>query len=130
LSLGGYGTATCPLIAGNLVVVIRDRDEGSSLLAVDLRTGKKVWEPLVRIRMEALERPSPGRMPVWMKWSAGITRLKGYALKTGKRIGMVEGVPAFACTTPVTGEGCSTLEPGPMAKQTILADVGPVPRKA
>src|SRR5882724_6189908 len=44
LSLGGYGTATSPLIAGNLVVVSRDRDERSSLLAVDLRTGKKVWE--------------------------------------------------------------------------------------
>src|SRR5438874_7258232 len=44
LSLGGYGTATSPLMAGSLVVVSHDRDEGSSLLALDLRTGKKVWE--------------------------------------------------------------------------------------
>ncbi len=44
LSLGGYGTATCPLIAGNLVVISRDRDDASSVLAVDLRTGEKVWE--------------------------------------------------------------------------------------
>src|SRR5689334_12713319 len=35
LSLGGYGTATCPMIAGNLVIVCRDRDDASSLLAVD-----------------------------------------------------------------------------------------------
>src|SRR5438105_2783832 len=41
LSLGGYGTATSPLIVSNLVVVSRDRDEGSSLLALDLHTGKK-----------------------------------------------------------------------------------------
>src|ERR1041385_835383 len=44
LSLGGYGTGTCPMIADNLVIVSRDRDQESSLLAVDLRTGKKVWE--------------------------------------------------------------------------------------
>jgi len=50
-------------VAGNLVVVIRDRDEGSSLLAVDLRTGKKVWETARPDSHEALERPSPGRMP-------------------------------------------------------------------
>jgi len=29
LSLGGYGTATSPLISGNLVLVRRERDEGS-----------------------------------------------------------------------------------------------------
>src|ERR1043166_9107802 len=44
LSLGGYGTATSPVIAGDLVVVCLDRDDASSLLAVGLRTGKKVWE--------------------------------------------------------------------------------------
>src|ERR1700678_1160284 len=44
LSAGGYGTASSPLIAGNLVVVNRDQNEGSSLIAVDLRTGKTAWE--------------------------------------------------------------------------------------
>ena len=106
LSLGGYGTATSPLIAGNLVVVSRDRDEGSSLLAVDLRTGKKAWET---------PRPdSYGSFGTPITWKnenieevvvPGSLRLKGYALKTGKEDWMVEGVTAFACTTPVAGDG-------------------------
>ena len=106
LSLGGYGTATSPLMAGSLVVVSHDRDEGSSLLALDLRTGKKVWETA---------RPdSYGSFGTPITWRngdvdevvvPGSLRLKGYALKTGKEDWMVEGVPAFACTTPVAGEG-------------------------
>ena len=106
LSLGGYGTATSPLIAGNLVVISRDRDEGSSLLAVDLRTGRKVWETA---------RPdSYGSFGTPISWKnedveevvvPGSLRLKGYELKTGREDWMVEGVTAFACTTPVSGDG-------------------------
>src|SRR4051812_31079868 len=106
LSLGGYGTGTCPLIAGDLVVVSRDRDQESSLLAVDLRTGKKVWET---------GRPdSYGSFGTPIRWNnngvdevvvPGSLRLKGYALKTGKEDWMIEGVPAFACTTPVAVGG-------------------------
>jgi len=106
LSLGGYGTATSPLIAGNLVVVSRDRDEASSLLALDLQTGKIVWET---------PRPdSYGGFGTPIAWKnddveevvvPGSLRLKGYALKTGKEDWMVEGVSAFACTTPVAGAG-------------------------
>ncbi len=106
LSLGGYGTATSPLIAGGLVVVSRDRDEGSSLLAVDLRTGKKVWETA---------RPdSYGSFGTPIAWKnddveevvvPGSLRLKGYALKTGKEDWVVEGLTVFACTTPVAGDG-------------------------
>jgi outer membrane protein assembly factor BamB len=106
LSLGGYGTATSPLIAGNLVVVSRDRDEGSSVLALDLRTGKKVWETA---RPDSYG--SFGTPIVWMNDGVkevvvpGPLRLKGYALKTGTEDWMVEGVSGFACTTPVAGDG-------------------------
>ena len=105
LSLGGYGTATSPLIVGNLVVVCRDRDDQSSLLAVDVRTGKTVWETA---------RPdSYGSYGTPIRWQNGAVeevivpgslRLKGYALKTGKEDWMIEGVTAFACTTPVVGK--------------------------
>ncbi|HTL58033.1 MAG TPA: PQQ-binding-like beta-propeller repeat protein [Candidatus Limnocylindrales bacterium] len=106
LSLGGYGTATCPMIAGHLAIVSRDRDDASSLLAVDLRTGKKAWET---------PRPdsygSFGTPIVWKNEQVeeivvpGSLRLKGYALKTGKEDWNIDGVTAFACTTPVTGDG-------------------------
>jgi outer membrane protein assembly factor BamB len=106
LSLGGYGTSTSPLIAGGLVVVSRDMDDKSSLLAVDLETGKKVWET---------PRPdsygSFGTPVLWKNEGVdqvvvpGSIRLKAYALKTGTEDWVVDGLTAFACTTPVAGDG-------------------------
>jgi outer membrane protein assembly factor BamB len=106
LSLGSYGTATSPLILGKLVVAIHDRDEESVLLAVDLRSGKKVWET---------PRPDSyggfGSPVAWKNGDVdevvvpGCLRLKGYAVKTGKEDWMVDGISAFPCTTPVVGEG-------------------------
>jgi outer membrane protein assembly factor BamB len=105
LSLGGYGTATSPLIAGSLVVVSRDRDDASSLLAVDVRTGRKVWET---------PRPdSYGSFGTPILWKndgveevvvAAALRLKGFSLKTGKEDWAVEGTSAYVCTTPVIGD--------------------------
>jgi outer membrane protein assembly factor BamB len=106
LSGGGYGTTASPLIAGNLVVVNRDQDEGSSLLAVDLRTGKTAWETP---RPDA--HGSFGTPILWRNngveevITPGSLRLKGYALKTGVEDWLVQGTAAFACTTPVAGDG-------------------------
>jgi outer membrane protein assembly factor BamB len=106
LSLGGYGTATSPLIAGNLVLVSRDRDQQSSLLALDLQTGEKVWETP---RPDAYG--SFGTPIFWQNNDVeevvlpGSLRLKGYAIKTGKEDWVIDGTTAFACTTPVVGDG-------------------------
>jgi outer membrane protein assembly factor BamB len=106
LSLGNYGTATCPLIAGNIVVVNHDQDEHSSLLAVDLETGKTVWET-----PRPFSQGSFGTPVLWQNGSVdqvvvpGSLILNGYSLSTGKEDWRVEGVTAFACTTPVVGEG-------------------------
>jgi len=106
LSLGGYGTASSPVISGDRVVVSRDRDEASSLLALSLATGEKVWEA---------PRPdsygSFGTPIIWKNGDVeevvmpGSLRLRGYALKTGNQDWTVEGVAPFVCTTPVEGEG-------------------------
>ena len=103
---GGFGSGTSPIIAGNLVVLNRDQNQGSTLLAVDLRTGKKIWETA---RPEA--RGSFGTPIVWRNNAAeevvmpGSIRLQGYDLKTGKERWRVEPVSAFVCTTPVSGDG-------------------------
>jgi outer membrane protein assembly factor BamB len=105
-SAGGYGTASSPLIAGNLVVINRDQNEGSTLLAVDLRSGKTAWEIP---RLDA--RGSFGTPILWRNSgideviTPGSLRLKGYALKTGKEDWVIEGTAPFACTTPVVGDG-------------------------
>jgi len=106
LSAGGYGTASSPLLAGNLVVINRDQNQGSSLLAVDLRTGKTVWETP---RPEAYG--SFGTPILWRNKDVeevitpGSLRLKGYALSTGVEDWLIQGTASFACTTPVVGDG-------------------------
>jgi len=103
---GGFGSGTSPLIAGKLVVLNRDQDENSSLLAVDLATGKTVWEAQ---RSDAWG--SFGTPILWKNDGVeeivmpGSVRLKGYALRTWKERWVVDGMVGFACTTPVVGDG-------------------------
>jgi outer membrane protein assembly factor BamB len=106
LSGGGFGSGTSPIISGKLVLLNRDQDENSSLLAVDINTGQTVWETA---RPDAIG--SFGTPIVWNNSGAsevimpGSIQLKGYDLKTGKERWVVNGVVGFACTTPVTGDG-------------------------
>ncbi len=103
---GGFGSGTSPIIAGNLVLLNRDQDQNSSLLALDLRTGKTVWETA---RPDATG--SFGTPILWQNHgqtevvTPGSLLLKGYELKTGRERWVVEGVTTFACTTPVAGDG-------------------------
>jgi outer membrane protein assembly factor BamB len=103
---GGFGSGTSPIIAGKLVLLNRDQDRDSSLLAVDLETGKTVWETP---RPDA--RGSFGTPIVWHNAGvdevvlAGSLCLKGFDLKTGVERWVVQGITGFVCTTPVVGGG-------------------------
>src|SRR5258708_38001895 len=84
MSGGGFGTGTSPIIAHNRVLLNRDQDENSSLLAVDLVTGDKSWETA---------RPDAGgSFGTPILWDdagvdeiimPGSLQLKAYSLKTG-----------------------------------------------
>ncbi len=106
LSGGSFGTGTSPIIVGNRVLLNRDQDQGSSLLAVDLETGKTVWETP---RPDAVG--SFGTPIFWQNEGvdevvlAGSLRIKGYDLKTGAERWVVDGITGFVCTTPVIGDG-------------------------
>jgi len=106
LSPGGYGTTTSPLISGELVIVNHDQDLDSSLLAVNLDSGKKVWQTP---RPDA--EGSFGTPVVWQNQGVaevvvpGSLRIKGYDLKTGKEDWMVDGTASYSCTTPLAAEG-------------------------
>jgi outer membrane protein assembly factor BamB len=105
ISGGGFGSGTSPALVGNLIVLNRDQDGGkSSLLAVDLATGKTVWEAP---RPDAI-----GSFGTPIVWNSGMEivmpgtlQLKGYDLKTGHERWVVNGMVGFACTTPVAGDG-------------------------
>src|SRR6185295_8455421 len=98
---GGIGTGCSPLIAGGLVLVNRDQLKNCSLLAVDLRTGKKAWEAARPDVMQSFGTPI-----LWKNGGAdeivmsGSLKLKGYDLKTGAERWSLAGMPSFTCTTP------------------------------
>ena len=105
-TVGNYGSGGSPVIAGGRVLVNRDQYQGSSLVAVDLKTGAKVWEA---------SRPdvagSFGTPVLWRNAGvdevvlAGSARLRGYDLATGVERWVVEGITRFVCTTAVVGDG-------------------------
>src|SRR5687767_14599318 len=41
---GGFGSGTSPIIVGNKVILNRDQEGNSVIMAFDLETGRKVWE--------------------------------------------------------------------------------------
>ncbi|MGI9239586.1 MAG: PQQ-binding-like beta-propeller repeat protein, partial [Verrucomicrobiales bacterium] len=105
LSGGKYGTGTSPIIVGGRVILNRDQHRGSALLALDLETGKRLWET---------PRPdAAGSFGTPVHWEnaghdeivvAASGRLKGYDLKTGEERWHLNGITGFVCTTPVIGD--------------------------
>ena len=106
LSGGGFGTGTSPIIFHDRVLLNRDQDQNSLLMALDLASGKTVWET---------PRPdAAGSFGTPIVWSdsgveevvvPGSIQLKGYALRDGAERWVVDGMVGFACTTPVAGDG-------------------------
>jgi len=102
----GFGSGASPVIIENLVLINRDQMTGCSLLAVDLKTGKKVWEA---VRPDVSQ--SFGTPIFWKNGKAdevvmsGSLKLKAYDLKTGTERWSLAGMPSFTCTTPVLGNG-------------------------
>lgn len=106
ISGGRFGSGTSPIIAGEAVILNRDLESGSSVMAISLANGKTLWET-----PRPLARGSFGTPIVWNNngtrevVTPGSVRLNGYDLKTGAERWMFEGVCSFSCTTPVVGDG-------------------------
>jgi len=106
VTAGSFGSGASPFIAQGLVFVNRDQATDCSLLAVDLRSGKKAWEAVRPDVQQSFGTPiywnNDGADEIVM---SGALKLKGYDLKTGKERWSLAGMPSFTCTTPVLGEG-------------------------
>ena len=106
ISAGRYGTGTSPIIVGGRLLLSRDQHELSSLLALDLATGKKLWETP---RFDSTG--SFGTPAHWRNNSvdeivlAGPGRLRGYDLGSGAERWLIEGITNYVCTTPVVADG-------------------------
>ena len=102
---GGFGSGCSPAIVDGLVLVNRDQVTSCSLLAVDLKTGKKVWETARPDVSQSFGTPifwkNKGVNEVVM---SGSFKMKAYDLKTGAEHWSLAGMPSFTCTTPVVGD--------------------------
>src|SRR5207247_1977347 len=103
---GGFGTGCSPILAGELVIVNRLQRSEPCLLALDLRTGKTVWQ-----NREIEPTTSYSTPIIWERNGAsevimpGAAMLKGYSLQSGKEQWVVKETVNFPCTTPVAGAG-------------------------
>jgi outer membrane protein assembly factor BamB len=106
ISLNGSGTS--PVVMDGLVIVNRDQEEGkSSLLAVEARTGKTVWETPRPKFVSSYTTPI-----LWQRGTvkdvvlAGSLRVVGYNLKDGREQWSADGLESISvCPTPVIGDG-------------------------
>ena len=100
-----FGTGASPILVGDLLILNRDQDLGSELLALDRRTGKKVWRtdrsefrrgfatPFVWHHDGVEELIVPGSL-----W------LKSYNLKDGSERWTVSGTSRVPCSSPTAGD--------------------------
>jgi len=106
VTAGNFGSGTSPLIVGGRVILCRDQARGSSILAVDLKSGKQLWETS---RPDSLT--SYGSPILWRHGGgdeivmAGALTMKSYDVRTGVERWVMRGLPSYTCTTPVTGDG-------------------------
>ncbi len=101
-----FGTASSPIMAGGMLVLLRDTNEDSRLEAMDPKTGKTVWSvdrvgfdsgwstPVVR-QVEGVQ-----ELVVFGKWW-----LTGYDLRDGSERWAVPGLSDEPIVTPAMGEG-------------------------
>jgi outer membrane protein assembly factor BamB len=101
-----FGAGTSPILAGNLVFLVCDQDQGSFLLALDKYTGKQVW------RTERPEfRRSFSTPFVWQHEGneelvvPGSIWLRSYNLSDGKERWSYSGTSRVANSTPTAGDG-------------------------
>jgi outer membrane protein assembly factor BamB len=101
-----FGAGTSPILAGNLVVLVCDQDQGSFLLALDKYTGKQVW------RTERPEfRRSFSTPFVWRHDNEeelvvpGSIWLRSYNLSDGKERWSYCGTSRVANSSPTAGDG-------------------------
>ena len=124
----GLGTGTSPVLFRNTVIIQRDQDEKTSVVAAyDKTTGKEVWKT---------------SRPVSISWSTpvfaeangrtelvtnGSEHIIGYDAATGKELWRTTGVQSNAIHAPLVGNGLVIVTAGFPAKKIIAIRPGDQP---
>lgn len=109
LPITQHGASSSPVLAGDLMVILRDGDFDSHLLALNKGDGSVAWRT---------ERPDARRgfsTPLVMKESQsstkvalvtpGTLRVATYDSGTGRELWTVRGLPNEMCSSPIFGDG-------------------------
>lgn len=101
-----WGSASSPVLYGNMLLLNLDTDADDFLLAVDKATGKTIWQTSRAGATRSWATP--------MIWNAGgqdeivvsgSYRVKAYSPKDGKELWTVDGLTTWVTPTPVTAHG-------------------------
>jgi outer membrane protein assembly factor BamB len=99
---GAFGSGTSPIIVSNKVILNRDIQGNSAIMAFDLMSGNKLWETARPGAFTSYSTPV-----VWNQGArtdilvAGSINLKAYDAANGAERWLLRGLPASTCTTPV-----------------------------
>ncbi|HUR59470.1 MAG TPA: PQQ-binding-like beta-propeller repeat protein [Opitutaceae bacterium] len=101
----GFGEGASPALAGNLLLVPWDHEDGSSIVALDKRTGAEVWR---KGRDEISSWSTPLIVEHEGRSQAVVTasnKTRSYDAKTGELIWEAAGLTGNVIPMPVTGHG-------------------------
>lgn len=128
LNLGAYdiptyewGTASSPIIWNNLVILQCDTQDDSSLIALDVETGKQVW------KTEREELPSWGTPTVAMTSSGPelVTNapnfIRGYDPRTGRELWRLGHSSKITAPTPIYSADQFLIASGRQPERPIFA---------
>ena len=101
--LEGFGSGNSPVLSDGLVVLARDQEKGSEVMALRIEDGSVAWR---------VDRPTShtswSTPAIWRYGDtkqvvlAGSVRLTAYDLASGRLAWFADGIPSFPATTPVT----------------------------
>ena len=99
-----FGSGTSPILAQDMVVLVRDVKNGPVAIAVDAATGKERWKADRTGSPTAYSTPTVyGEGKDALLIVPGSLRMKAYELTTGKERWVLRGLPAANCTVAVVG---------------------------
>ncbi len=116
-----WGTASSPIIWGDLAIVQCDTQKESFLLAADIRTGKTVWKA-DRDELPSWGTPTVCEGPKGPELVTNASKLiRGYDPATGKQLWQLGGSSKITAPTPVTANGLAIVASGRHPERPIFA---------
>ena len=121
----GWGEAVTPVLAGDLLIVNWDQEEGSFIIALDKRTGKSVWKVDRPEEVTSWNTPlvttHDGKQMVIVN---GTGSAKAYDAQTGEQIWACGGQTINAIPSPIRFEDTAICMSGYRAACAVAVPLG------